>query len=440
MQYQIFRYVFLVLPFVFGTTVAALIIWGESIKPILLRLIIYSFVASFTQTLTYHITSYQIQFPLEVSSGFIIAWLAFGKRWQWIFKIYATAYLLGMIYIALFVIPFALLLFPVTFAEIEESPFYWAVYLCPSYILLIPAAYILRKTGMRFRILKMYFGPGWEKPYPVFIAAFIQLIVFTALLTTILTRIAENNIEVVVVLISGVLLMLISLYFLIKYVQQRNVDVAISSQQAISENVMELVNSVKGQRHDYLNHLQVVCGLARQDKIAELNEYLRELLQETSYYNEILKIENPIISALINSKISQANLKGINLKVDIKSTFNGFEVAAMNIARILANLIDNAIDAVLTDGLEKKVSVTIDEDGQLLICTVSNPIGSSIDPNQIFIPGVTSKSEHSGLGLYNCLKIAHSLHGVLDLTQEQGLVRFMLKIPRKIPAVHLARQ
>lgn len=440
MRYEILRYLFLVLPFVFGTTTASLIIWGEDIKKILPSLIAYSLLSSFTQTLTYQISSFQIQFPLEVISGFLIAGLIFRKKWQWIFKIYATAYILSLIYVGILVLPAGLLLFPVSYPELQESPFYWMIYLFPAYILLIPIVYIIKKAGLRFRALRIYFGPGLEKPYPVFIAAFIQLMVFTALLTTILKTVHENNIEVATGLISVVVLISISLYLLIKYYQQHNLDVAIYSQQAISENVMELVNSVKGQRHDYLNNLQVVCGLASQNKTAELNEYLRELLQEVGFYNEILKIDNPIVSALINAKISQANLKGVKIEVDIQSSLTGFEIAAMNIARILANLIDNAVDAVLADEVVKKVRVIISEEDQLLLCTVSNPVTRSIDRKQVFSPGATSKDGHSGLGLYNCRKLAQQLHGKLELTQEEGQVSFMLTVPRKGPVIYFPKQ
>jgi len=433
MKHEILRYLLLVLPYVFCTTLASLIIWGEDIRRIFPRLIIYSLLASLTQTLTYQISLSEIQFLLEVISGFLVAYLVFKKKLLWIFKIYATSYILGIIYIVALITPATLLIFSQPFAELNENPVYWLTFCLPAYVLLVVIVYMIRKIGVRVPKLKIYLGSGLERPYPIFIAILIQLIVFTGFGGQILLEpgLVDYNSKVAVSLISSFFLVFISFYILIKYFQKRNLDLVISSQEAVSENIMELVNSVKGQRHDFMNHLQIIAGLFQLNKTEALSEYLGNLLEEVSLYNEILKIDNPIISALINAKVSQANLKGVNIKVYIQTTFSGFEIAAMNIARILANLIDNAIDAVLEDDVAKEVEIKIVEQGHLLVCMVNNHSTKTFDKDQIFIPGFTSKDEHSGLGLYNCRKLAAKLHGKLELVQDEGKVSFALLVPRK---------
>lgn len=432
MKHEILRYLLLVWPYVFCTTVAAMIIWGEDIRKLFPRLIVYSLLASLTQTLTYQIHLSEIRFPLEVLSGFVIFYLVFKNKFLWVFKIFATSYILGIFYATASLVPAALLIFSQPLAELLENPMFWLTFTLPAYLLMVVIVYIIRKIGVRFAALKIYVGSGLERPYPVFLAIFIQLVVFTGFWGQLILEpgVEANRPKVAVAIITTFLLISISFYIIIKYFQRRNWDIAISSQEAVSDNIMELVNSFKGQRHDFSNHLQIISGLAYQNDTAALNQYINGLLQETSQYNEVLKIDNPIICALINAKISQANLKGVNIEVDIQSAFTGFEVAAMNIARILANLIDNAVDSVLENEVEKKVKIKIAEEVHLLMCIVTNPCTRMIDKNQIFSPGFTSKNDHSGLGLYNCDKLAKKLHGKLELIQEQKQVSFALLIPR----------
>lgn len=431
MQHEILRFLFLVLPYVFCSTLAALIIWGENIRKLFPRLIIYSLLASITQTFTYQISLRDIQFLLEIISGFLIAWLVFRNKLLWVFKVYATSYVLGIIYIGLILVPASLLIFSQSIGESAEDPLVWLTCFLPAYVLMVAIVYLIKRGETGLKKLGKNLGYGLEKPYPVFIAILLQLVILSALWGNFLLNpaLVQKNVKVASAIGLSIFFMLLSFYILLKYFKRQSIGFAISSQEAISDNIMELVNSVKGQRHDYLNHLQVIYGMARQKQIEELNLYLDALVKEVSYYNEILKIENPIISALINAKVSQANLKGITIEVDIQTTFSGFQVAAMNIARILANLIDNAIDAVGNNEVEKKVQVKIIEQGPVLVCTVKNPSPKILDEEEIFSPGITSKKAHSGLGLYTCRKLAEKLHGTMKVSQDRNEVTFILIVP-----------
>ncbi len=433
MKTEILRYLFMALPYTFCSTLSALILFGEDIRKLFPRLTLFSLLAGLTQTLSCQFEQAQIQFLLEVVSGFLVARLVFQKQLSWVFKIYAASYILGILYICVLVTPASLVIFQAPHAQTMNDPHVWLTFLVPANVLLVLIAVIIKKSGLHLKKLDINLGNDLERPYPIFIAILIQLIIFTCLGGQVLNQpgYSENYYVIAITFVIISVAIFMSFYIVLKYFQRTNVDVAVYSQEVISENIMELIYSVKGQRHDYLNHLQVIYGMAHQNKIRELNEYLENLLQEISFYSEIFKIDNPIISALINAKVSQANLLGVNIQVDIQTAFTGFQVAAMNIARILANLIDNAVDAVLNDDVAKNVEVKIAEQGPLLLCIVKNPSTTILDEAAIFDAGFSSKEEHSGLGLYNCRKLAERLHGNLRMVQDQEQVSFALTVPRQ---------
>ena len=71
----------------------------------------------------------------------------------------------------------------------------------------------------------------------------------------------------------------------------------------------------------------------------------------------------------------------------------------MDVSRILACLLDNAIEAAC-DSEQRKIYVSIEaktNDSKLIIIT--NSTASDVDPNAITNIGITTKAGHSGIGL-----------------------------------------
>ncbi len=433
MRHEILRYLLLVLPYVFFTTLAALIIWGEDMKKWWPRLTAYSLIASLTQTLTYQVDLWQLQFPLEVVSGFLVAWLVFRQKVSWIFKIYASTYVIGIVYVLAIVAPVSALIFRESLGIIGESPFHWLTYFLPAYALLFPMALGIKQFPGIFASIRLTLGTGLEKPYPVFVAIFIQMVLLTGLYTEIIRSpgMDGNDLKALATATTSIILVFISFYLVISYYKRQSRGLMVSSQETVSEQIMDLVNTVRGQRHDLLNQLQILYGLAYEDKTTEIKEYLDDLIPEVSMYSELLKMDNPVISALINAKISQANSKGVEIDVDVTADLNGLGGRVMEISRILANLIDNAVDSVLEEDVLKKVNISISEQGNLLVCQVRNASNKAIDKESIFKPGFTSHEDHSGLGLYNCRKLAEKLGGKVEVGHEDEMVTFVLIVPKK---------
>ena len=151
-------------------------------------------------------------------------------------------------------------------------------------------------------------------------------------------------------------------------------------------------------------------------------------------YNNLLKINEPIISALLNSKITQAELKGVKVDIQIDANLTKLSTRAFDVTRILGNIIDNALEAVSNNQEGNRwLKLKIKEKGPLLVFSVTNPGALPEEVvKKVFEPGFTTKNgSNSGLGLYICQQLANKLHGKIDFTsQEEASTTFSLVFPK----------
>ncbi len=248
-----------------------------------------------------------------------------------------------------------------------------------------------------------------------------------------LSAVRENNYWFIMASIGTIVIFTISLLIMVTYMKSLRKQAIISTHDAVSENVLELLNTLKAQQHDYINHLQVLSGLSQMRNLEGLQEYLNQLIFEVRSLDETTPIRNPILNALVNAKISQAEARGIKLNLDIQSGFEGIEYAAIDLSRILGNLINNAMDAVEGRPYRQEVDINMRDKGNDFVCEVQNPwTGDFPGQNKLFSPGFSTKQgEHSGLGLYICMQLAYRLRGELDCryNPQEGVV-FTISIPR----------
>ena len=270
----------------------------------------------------------------------------------------------------------------------------------------------------------------------VFIAILLQIALLVSLMADYINNLTfkESPLRLSIIIAINVSIVLISLFILLKSIRKTEEKIVAASSSAISENIYSLLNSVRSQRHDFINHVQIINSLFHTHDKEGLTAYLSHLTNDITVLNNVLKVDNPFIGALLNSKIDKAGLKGIDLQVDINAKLSNLSTKAFDLTRILDNLISNAIEDIEQHNKsEKWIKVTIKEQGPFLSITVTNPGSPSVEcAERIFEPGYTTKNgEHSGLGLHICKQLGRKLHGKLEYTIVPGLeTSFSLKIPK----------
>lgn len=118
--------------------------------------------------------------------------------------------------------------------------------------------------------------------------------------------------------------------------------------------VDNMYRQIRGWRHDYKNHIQVMKAYASQGDLESLKRYLDLLDNDLATVDTVIKTGNPMTDAILNSKISLAKSKGIKVEADAHIPLR-LETSEIDLCCIVGNLFDNAIEAVENLPPEKRV-------------------------------------------------------------------------------------
>lgn len=234
-----------------------------------------------------------------------------------------------------------------------------------------------------------------------------------------------------VCLAAAVLLMICILVLLSLY---RRLQLKYESIQESYQHLEALNGTLRAQRHDYLNHLQVVYGMMELEEYGELHDYLEPVYQDMMKTGKALKTSIPAVNALLKAKMAEAENKGIDFYVEVKSDLKGLKIEAWELCKVLSNLLDNAMAALLEKNAERKLMVDVTEDAQAYIFSVQNngPMIPVEIQDNIFKQGFTTKqgSDH-GMGLYIVSEVLRKNSGTVELTSNDEETVFAVRFLKK---------
>ena len=113
------------------------------------------------------------------------------------------------------------------------------------------------------------------------------------------------------------------------------------------QEVETMYKQIRGWRHDYRNHIQLMKVLAANGDMDAIKDYLDKLDTDLSTVDTVVKTGNAMADAILNSKISLAKSKGIAVKVDAHIPVK-LKMSELDLCVIIGNLFDNAIDASIS--------------------------------------------------------------------------------------------
>ena len=193
--------------------------------------------------------------------------------------------------------------------------------------------------------------------------------------------------------------------------------------------VENMYRQIRGWRHDYRSHIQVLKAHAAQENWPALQAYLDELETDLSTVDTVVKTGNPMADAILNSKISLACSKDIQVEADASIPV-ALELSELDLCVILGNLFDNAIEASLTlNPQERLIRVYIDMKGPQLYISFTNftAAGKQEKHGGLFR---TTKGEGHGFGLIRIDAIVERLGGYLSRNSEDGAFTTEILLPQ----------
>ncbi|MGH4117834.1 sensor histidine kinase [Clostridium sp.] len=195
----------------------------------------------------------------------------------------------------------------------------------------------------------------------------------------------------------------------------------------------DLYKTLRGQRHDFMNHLQVVYSLMEMNENSEATEYIENVFKDIQKINKVLKTSNPAVNALLQAKILYGEKRGIKTEISITSALEGLSVPAWEFCRVLGNIIDNAVYALGEKSENRIIKIELFENLKTYGFRIENngPRISEGLINRVFDTGVTTKGEHGeGMGLSIVKDILQKYDGDIDIFSNNEATIFEGWIPR----------
>ena len=193
--------------------------------------------------------------------------------------------------------------------------------------------------------------------------------------------------------------------------------------------VENMYRQIRGWRHDYRNHIQMMKVLAANGDMDALKAYLDELDTDLNTVDTVVKTGNPMADAILNSKISLARSRNIPTQVDAHIPVK-LKMSELDLCCIIGNLFDNAMEASMALPEEKRmIRVYMDMKGTQLYISFTN-FTAAKKMDKVGQGFRTSKGEGHGFGLVRMDDIVSRYDGYLSRNSEDGAFTTEILIPQ----------
>ena len=226
--------------------------------------------------------------------------------------------------------------------------------------------------------------------------------------------------------ISGYLLVMCCLLLAMRrsYLEQVQTEAkqkAMQDLQDYTRNLEAMYNSLRSFKHDYVNILLSLSGYIEDGDMDRLKDFFeskifptKNLITGEDYkLNQLSNISVLEIKSLLSAKMIYAHESGIDITIDIPDKVESFLIDTVDLARILGNFLDNAIEATL-ETEQPQIGLNIIQNKTGVSIIISNRFrDNGLMLHKLKQKGFSTKIGHQGIGLGNAQKIISSYDNVL---------------------------
>lgn len=193
--------------------------------------------------------------------------------------------------------------------------------------------------------------------------------------------------------------------------------------------VENMYRQIRGWRHDYRNHIQVLDSYAEMGDLKALRSYLKELSIDLNTVDMVLKTGNKMTDVILNSKISLAKSRNITVRADAHVPVS-LTTSEIDLCIIMGNLFDNAIEACMQLPEEERlIRIYMDMKNTQLYMSFTNTTASKKQENQAG-KFHTTKGYGHGYGLVRVDTVVERNQGYLNRNSEDGAFTTEILLPQ----------
>lgn len=260
----------------------------------------------------------------------------------------------------------------------------------------------------------------------------ISILIISIAVSTFLNIISLKNPSLnghyfVVLAFLGILIINITVFYLV--VDLSNMNLAIRENELLKlkhEYSQQYVSSANTQyevirklKHDFKDNMSLLYELIQKQKYSQALSYIDNYREELANTETIIKTNNDIVNAVVNSKLSVAKSYGINVVCMCVSDFIG--INDIDLCSLLSNMLENAITSCKSCTKEsKRIYINISSDKYRYVFCVKNTIQCSVlQKNPYLHTTKKDRSEH-GIGVKIIHSIALKYNGNVDYYEENS--------------------
>lgn len=259
----------------------------------------------------------------------------------------------------------------------------------------------------------------WVTIFCVFITSFAAgVLVFEILLTSPHTQL--NYFYAVMIMLCLIIINVLCYYVFVKMsaknkerLQYTLMELRLKEQEKSLVEMKRSYEEIRKIRHDMKNYVECAATLLHSGKNDEAKNYLSSLLEnKINVGNQIIYTDNDALNAVISSKMRLCHKNNIKFNYEITGSVK--KIPELDISILMANLLDNAIEASMKLKEDRVVFLKIFNQGNYVVIQINNHIDQSVlDKNPGLMTTKKDKFQH-GIGSISIKDIVKKHNGIMS--------------------------
>ena len=193
------------------------------------------------------------------------------------------------------------------------------------------------------------------------------------------------------------------------------------------DEIKSVYMDMRGWRHDYHNHMQVMKAQLALGNTEEMGAYLDQLERELDRVDTFIRSGNLMVDAILNSKLTLARRQEVAVNCSAKAP-ERLSVEDVDLCVILGNLLDNALEACVQVEKEKRfLRLYLTVNKSQLYFSVQN--AAKEEPDFEASRYISRKRGNHGLGMKRVKAAVDKYDGYLNLANEPGIFAAEVTMP-----------
>lgn len=136
-------------------------------------------------------------------------------------------------------------------------------------------------------------------------------------------------------------------------------------------NLKQLLEVIQVQRHDFLNHLQVISGLLQLNRANQARDYIARVVLEVGRMSKTTRVSVPEITAALLVGFNEAYKKQVNFNLTVQADFAGCAVPGPVVGEAMESCLVAVLCCLSGPGIRNgQMEILLGESGNDYFCQV----------------------------------------------------------------------